>query len=150
MEEKKKEETIDTLKMEEKKKEETIDTLIIEGIVISAYVGKSRFSDQEKSRLAIQSDSIPYDQITAFKESGNKLTPAWFKDRNGYMNLASVYNIPVKNMKNREITFEEFTQLDTAIGSKIRLSVIQRDGAIYPKAFKILEEGTPRDPFEEL
>lgn len=140
MEEKKTNETVD----------ETVDTLIIEGVVISAYVGKSRFSDQEKSRLAIQSDSIPYDQITAFNDSGNKLTPAWFKERNGYMNLASVYNIPVKDLKNKEITFEEFTQRDTAIGSKIRLAIIQRDGAIYPKAFKILEEGSPRDPFEGL
>lgn len=129
---------------------ETINNLIIEGIVISAYIGKSRFSDTEKSRLAIQSDSIPYDKITAFNESGAKLTPAWFKDKNGYMNLASIYDIPVKDVKGRQISFEEFVESETAIGSKIKISIVQRDGAIYPKAFRVLEEGEPRDPFEGL
>jgi hypothetical protein len=128
----------------------TIDNLIIEGTVISAYIGKSRFSDTEKSRLAIKSDSIPYDKITAFNESGAKLTPAWFKDKNGYMNLASIYDIPVKDVRGRQITFEEFVETETAIGSKIKISIVQRDGAIYPKAFRVLEEGEPRDPFEGL
>ncbi len=128
----------------------TIDNLIIEGTVISAYIGKSRFSDTEKSRLAIQSDNIPYDKITAFNESGAKLTPAWFKDKNGYMNLASIYDIPVKDVRGRQITFEEFVDSETAIGSRIKISILQRDGAIYPKAFRVLEEGEPRDPFEGL
>ena len=128
----------------------TENTLIIEGTVISAYIGKSRFSDVEKCRLTINSLTIPYDKITAFNESGAKLTPAWFKDKNGYMNLASLYDIPVRNSRGREITFEEFVDDETAIGSKIKLSVVQRDGAIYPKAFIVLEDGEPRDPFAGL
>ena len=128
----------------------TENTLIIEGTVISAYIGKSRFSDVEKCRLAIESKTIPYDKITAFKESGAKLTPEWFKDKNGYMNLASLYNIPVKTSRGYEITFAEFVETETAIGSKIKLSVVQRDGAIYPKAFIVLEDGEPRDPFAGL
>lgn len=128
----------------------TENTLIIEGTVISAYIGKSRFSDVEKCRLAIESKTIPYDKITAFEGSGAKLTPAWFKEKNGYMNLASLYNIPVRDSRGRELSFEEFVDLETAIGSKIKLSVVQRDGAIYPKAFVILEDGEPRDPFAEL
>lgn len=128
----------------------TDNTLIIEGIVISAYIGKSRFSDVEKCRLAIESKTIPYDKITAFKESGTKLTPAWFKDKNGYMNLASIYSIPVKDSRGREIEFAEFVESETAIGSKIKLSVVQREGAIYPKAFIVLEDGEPRDPFAGL
>lgn len=128
----------------------TDNTLIIEGTVISAYVGKSRFSDVEKCRLAIESKTIPYDKITAFNESGARLTPSWFKDKNGYMNLASLYNIPVKDSRGREISFSEFVETETAIGSKIKLSVTQREGAIYPKAFIVLEDGEPRDPFAGL
>lgn len=128
----------------------TDNTLIIEGTVISAYVGKSRFSDVEKCRLAIESKTIPYDKITAFNESGARLTPSWFKDKNGYMNLASLYNIPVKDSRGREISFSEFIETETAIGSKIKLSVTQREGAIYPKAFIVLEDGEPRDPFAGL
>ena len=66
------------------------------------------------------------------------------------MNLASLYNIPVKDSRGRELSFSEFVELETAIGSKIKLSVVQRDGAIYPKAFVVLEDGEPRDPFEGL
>lgn len=128
----------------------TDNTLIIEGTVISAYVGKSRFSDVEKCRLAIESKTIPYDKITAFNESGARLTPSWFKDKNGYMNLASLYNIPVKDSRGREISFSEFVETETAIGSKIKLSVTQHEGAIYPKAFIVLEDGEPRDPFAGL
>lgn len=128
----------------------TDNTLIIEGTVISAYVGKSRFSDVEKCRLSIVSKTIPYDKITAFNESGARLTPSWFKDKNGYMNLASLYNIPVKDSRDREISFSEFVKTETAIGSKIKLSVTQREGAIYPKAFIVLEDGEPRDPFAGL
>ena len=128
----------------------TDNTLIIEGTVISAYIGKSRFSDVEKCRLAIESKTIPYDKITAFKESGAKLTPAWFKDKNGYMNLSSIYSIPVKDSRGRQIEFAEFVETEAAIGSKIKLSVTQRDGAIYPKAFIVLEDGEPRDPFAGL
>lgn len=135
-------------------KKETTDqvtkSIIIEGIVKSAYIGTSKFSDTRKNRLALQSDAIPYDEITAFVNAGTKLTPAWFKDKNGYMNLASIYNIPVKDIKGREITFEDFCELETAIGSKIRIALTQKDGAIYPRAFIVLEEGEARDAFEGL
>lgn len=128
----------------------TIDNLIIEGTVISAYIGKTRFSDTEKCRIGIQSSTIPYDKITAFEDSGSRLTPAWYKDKTGYINLASIYNIPVKDIKGREITFKDFVESETAIGSKIKISITQREGALYPKAFVVIEEGEPRDPFDGL
>lgn len=139
--------------MANKSNETTVTTnndLIIEGIVSSAYIGKSRFSDVEKKRIAIKCDTIPYDQITAFKDSGNKLTPSWFKDKTGYINLASIYNIPVKDTRGREITFEEFCEMETSIGSKIKIAIKQSEGALYPKAFVILEDGEPRDAFAGL
>lgn len=134
-------------KNEEKK---TVDNIIIEGVVKSAYIGKTKFSDTVKNRIAVHSDSIPYEQITAYKEVGNKLTPAWYKDRTGYINLASIYNIPVMGVKNEVMTFEEFTENERAIGSKIRMSITQKEGSVYPKAIKILELGEERDPFEGL
>lgn len=127
-----------------------VDNLIIEGVVSSAYIGGSKFNETKKNRLAVKSETIPYDSITAFEGVGNKLTPAWFKEKNGYINLASIYNIPVMDPKNNILTFEEFTNSETAIGSKIRMSIVQRDGAVYPKAIKILEWGEERDPFEGL
>ena len=134
----------------ENKDKKTVDNIIIEGVVKSAYIGKTKFSDTVKNRIAVQSNTIPYDQITAYKEVGNKLTPAWYKDRTGYINLASIYNIPVMGIKNEIMTFEEFTENERAIGSKIRMSITQKEGSVYPKAIKILELGEERDPFEGL
>lgn len=131
-------------------KEKTVDNIIIEGVVKSAYIGKTKFNDTVKNRIAVQSDTIPYDQITAYNEVGNKLTPAWYKDRTGYINLASIYNIPVMGIKNEVMTFEEFTENERSIGSKIRMSITQKEGSVYPKAIKILELGEERDPFEGL
>lgn len=127
-----------------------VDNLIIEGIVKSAYIGGTKFSEVKKNRLAVQSDSIPYDKITAYEGVGSKLTPAWFKDKNGYMNLASLYNIPVCDFRGTIMTFEEFCNNERAIGSKVRMSITQREGSVYPKAIKILEYGEERDPFEGL
>jgi hypothetical protein len=136
--------------MDTENKEKSVDNIIIEGVVKSAYIGKTKFSDKVKNRIAVQSDNIPYDQIIAYKEAGNKLTPAWYKDRTGYINLASIYNIPVMGIKNDIMTFEEFTENERSIGSKIRMSITQKEGSVYPKAIKILELGEERDPFEGL
>lgn len=134
----------------EKKEKKTVDNIIIEGVVKSAYIGGSKFNETKKNRIAVKSDSIPYDQITAYEGVGNKLTPAWFKDKTGYINLASIYNIPVMGVKGEIMTFEEFTENERAIGSKIRMSITQKEGSVYPKAIKILELGEERDPFEGL
>lgn len=127
-----------------------VDNIIIEGVVKSAYIGGSKFSDTKKNRVAIQSDSIPYDAITAYDGVGSKLTPAWYKDKNGYINLASIYNIPVLDPKGLVMEFADFCNDEKAIGSKVRMSIVQREGAVYPKAFKVVEWGEPRDPFEGL
>lgn len=124
--------------------------LIIDATVTSAYRGTTKFDDKVKNHLNIQSDAIPYDQISAYDKSGARLTPAWFKDKSGYMNLSSNYNIAVKLTNGRTISFEDFASLDTARGSKIKIKVRQTEGAIYPIAFVVTEDGVPSDPFEGL
>ena len=127
-----------------------LEVLIIEGVVTEARIGKTRFSDTEKYRVSLRSDSIPYDNIHAFDKSGAKLTPKWFKDKSGYINLASLYPIPVKNSKGSEIDFDTWIRDYNSLGSTIKISVIQKDGALYPKALKVIEDGEARDPFEDL
>lgn len=136
----------------------TTNTLIIEGEIVSAYVGGAKNDPEKLNRLAIKSDSIPYESITAFEGSKDRYIPAWFKDKTGYINLKSRYNIPVKDskatqfqgLKGHTIDFAEFVERETVIGSKVRISIIQRDGALYPKALVVLEDGEPKDPFEGL
>ena len=124
--------------------------IIIEGQIVEARVGRSRFSEDIKSRLAIKSDSIPYDDIIAYKDVGPRMTPAWYKEKTGYINASSRFNIPVLAINGRELSFEEWLETGLAIGSKVRAKFSQKDGAIYPVAIKVLENGDKVDPFEGL
>lgn len=125
-------------------------TFIIEGIIIEARVGRSRYSEDIKSRIAIKSDAIPYDSITAYQDAGPRMTPAWFKDKSGYINASSRFNIPVLNDKGRELSFEDWIETGIAIGSKVRAKFTQKEGAIYPVAIMVLENGEKIDPFEGM
>ena len=126
------------------------NVIIIEGTVVEARIGKSRYSEDIKNRVALKSDSIPYDSITAFETVGAKLTPSWFKDKTGYINVSSMYDIPVKDIKDKIIDFDEWISEYNALGSKVKMSLTQKEGALYPKAIRVIENGEDRDPFEDL
>lgn len=127
-----------------------LKVVVVEGTITEARFGKTRFNDTEKYRIGIRSEAIPYDEIKAFEKSGSKLTPKWFKDRTGYLNLASVYTIPVKDSKGREIDFTEWLNNYNVLGSQVKVSIIQKEGAVYPKAIKVIADGEARDAFEDL
>ena len=139
-----------TSNQEEKKGKEIV---IVEGTVVSARIGTSRFDDKEKCRLSIKCEPTTLDYAKfekAYEKSGSRLTPNWVKDKDGYINLNSKFNIPCKDITGKAITFEEFTEKSTALGSEIKLSLTIKDGAIYPVAFKVLQEGEELNPFEGL
>lgn len=136
--------------MEQEVKKELLKKLIIEGVVVSARYGATKFDDNNKYRIAIKSDSINYDEIHAYDNVGTKLTPSWLKNRDGYINLASIYSIPVMNALGKQIDFDDWLADYNVLGSKIRVSIKQKDGAIYPEAIKVLEDGEERDPFADL
>lgn len=124
--------------------------IVVEGIIVEARHGKTRYSDELKNRVALKSETIPYDKITAFENVGPRLTPSWFKDKTGYLNVSSMYNIPVKDTKDKIIDFDDWISEYNALGSKVKMSLIQKEGALYPKAIKVIENGEERDPFEDL
>ena len=124
--------------------------IVVEGIIVEARHGKTRYSEELKNRVALKSESIPYDKIKAFENVGPRLTPSWFKDKTGYLNVSSMYNIPIKDTKDKLIDFDDWVSEYNALGSKVKMSLIQKEGALYPKAIKVLENGEDRDPFEDL
>ena len=137
-------------KQEEKKGKEIV---IVEGIVVSARIGTSRFDENVKNRISIKCEPNTLDYAKfekAYENSGSRLTPNWVKDKDGYINLSSKFDIPCKDLRGKAITFEEFTEKTTALGSTVKLSLTIKEGAVYPVAFKILEEGEEIDPFEGL
>lgn len=128
------------------------DYIIIVGTLKKAYFGKTKFDEEEKYRVTIYNDSMPYDLITAYDDTPAKLQPGWFKDAEGYMNLNSKFSFPVKDIKGKEILLEEY--LSGAYGephnAKVMVKIRQKDGAIYPVALKVMEDGEPVDAFEGM
>lgn len=133
--------------MKKEAKKEEFKDVIIEGKVVSAYYGKTKYDDEKKYRLSVFSEVIDYTEFTAFDNSGAKLTPAWFKDQKGYINLSSKFDIPVMNTDGEEITTEEWLDTKKAVHSFIKLKVRQKEGAVYPAAIIVVEDGEEADPF---
>ena len=134
-----------------KEAKKAMNNIIVEGTIVSARFGSTKFDDNNKYRIAIESDSIDYDSIHAYDNVGSKLTPSWFKDKTGYINLSSIFDIPIQDVNGKRIDFEEWIGEDyNALGSKVKVSIKQKEGALYPIAIKVIEEGEERDPFEGL
>lgn len=136
--------------MEQEVKKELLKKLIVEGVVVSARYGATKFDDNNKYRVAIKSDSINYDEIHAYDNVGTKLTPSWLKNRDGYINLSSIYSIPVMDARGKQIDFDDWLVEYNVLGSLVKVSIKQKDGAIYPEAIKVLEDGEERNPFADL
>lgn len=136
--------------MEQEMKKELMKKLIVEGVVVSARYGANKFDDTNKYRIAIKSDDINYDEIHAYDNVGTKLTPSWFKNRDGYINFSSIYSIPVMDAGGKRISFDEWLENYNVLGSIVKVSFKQKDGAVYPEAIKVLEDGEERDPFADM
>ena len=136
--------------MEQEVKKELLKKVIVEGVIVSARYGATKFDDNNKYRVAIKSDSINYDEIHAYDNVGTKLTPSWLKNRDGYINLSSIYSIPVMDARGKQIDFDDWLAEYNVLGSVVKVSIKQKDGAIYPEAIKVLEDGEERDPFADL
>lgn len=132
------------------KKETENKVIIIRGVnVVRAYFGSTKFNPNEKNHITLKGD-IPYDEIIAYKNVGNKLTPTWFKNREGYMNLASVYDVPVRTENNRVISFSDWIEECNPISSEVNVKVIQKDGAVYPVAIDVIKDGEEQNPFLDM
>lgn len=135
---------------QKKEQSKVMENVIVEGVIVSARYGSTKFDDRNKYRFSIKSDSIPYDEIVAYEGVGTKMTPAWFINQDGYINLASIYSIPVLNSEGIKTETDAWFNTDNVIGSKVRVSIRQKEGAVYPVAIKVLEDGEERDPFKDL
>lgn len=85
-----------------------------------------------------------------FKDVGKKYIPSWFKEQSGEMFLKSRYDFGVLTTDETRTKFSEWVESGTTVGSKIRLKVVLKDGIIYPKAIKVLEDGEQIDLFADM
>ena len=133
--------------MKKETKKQEFKDVIVEGKVVSAYYGTTKYDDDKKYRLSIYSEVIDYTEFSAFDNSGAKLTPAWFKEQKGYINLSSRFDIPVMNTDGEEMTTQEWLDTKKAVHSFIKLKVRQKEGAVYPAAIIVVNDGEEADPF---
>lgn len=136
--------------VETQEQEKKLQKMIIEGTVVTARYGATKFDETNKYRISLRCDNLDYDAIHAYDNVGPKLTPAWLKNRDGYINLSSIYEIPIKDALGKLIDFETWVSEYNALGAKVKVSIKQKDGAIYPQALMVLEDGEDRDPFEGM
>lgn len=136
--------------MAKKEATKTYETIVVRGIIKKAYVGKTKFSDDVKSRITIFNKEFDYSQITAYDDQPAKLTPGWFKDAEGYINLASGFGIDVQTVSGKVISFEDWiTNFDTH-NADVAVKIRQKEGACYPVAIKVYGDGEPVDNFADM
>lgn len=124
--------------------------LIIRGVkVVRAFYGRTKFNPTEKNHITVNGD-IPYDDIVAYEKVGTKLTPSWFKKREGYMNLATGYDLPVRTENSRVIPFSDWIEDCNPINSEVNVKIIQKEGVCYPVAIDVIKDGEEQNPFLDM
>lgn len=90
--------------------------------------------------------------LDAFKNSGDAWTPTWLKKFDGYVNLATNYELPAKDNRGHEYDSVEDLIADKFpwMGADVKVSINLKDGAIYPVSIIFLNEGKSFNPFEEF
>ena len=120
--------------------------LVFIATVKRAFIGATKYDDKSKNRLTLYNPDFDYSLITAYDNAPAKLTPSWFKDAEGYINLNSKFDIPVKDKDGTILTFEEWVLTDTN-NAIVKAKIRQKEGSVYPVALVVLEEGEPVDNF---
>lgn len=120
------------------------------GKVVRAFFGTTDYDDKNKNRVTLFAEDLDYSAIWAFNDCGPKYTPAWLKDAEGYINLSSKYDIPVKDKKGRKISFDDWLEAGLYRGAIVKAKIRQTEGAVYPVCLVIVEDGEEFDPFEDM
>lgn len=118
--------------------------------VVRAFVGTTEYDDKSKNRVTLFAENFDYSAIWAYNECGPKFTPSWMKDAEGYINLASKYDIPVKDIDGNKISFDDWLEAGLYRGAIVKAKIRQTEGAVYPVCLVVVEDGEEFDPFEDM
>lgn len=134
--------------------------MVIKGKLITCKRQVKEFKGQtQKEKLYITlaeaelSDKQKEALKEAFKDAGKNFTPAWIKKFDGYVNTATEYDLPCRDLEGNEhqsiedwITDSKFPYM----GAEVKLSIDVKEGAVYPRALIFLTEGKPFNAFAEF
>lgn len=131
--------------------------VISNGIVLSARYGTTKHSKVDMYRVSVRYTDEAMEELIEvgkefFKEAGKKMTPSFLKKREViedtgveciYLNYHSKYEIPVKGNSVNEVT-------DILPGARVKVATVFKEGAFYPRAILVLENGEEINPFEGM
>lgn len=123
--------------------------LVFIATVKRAFIGTTKYDDNIKNRVTLYNPDFDYTLITAYDKAPAKYTPSWFKDADGYINLNSKFDIPVKDQDGTILTFKEWVSTDTN-NAIVKAKIRQKDGTVYPVALVVMEPGEPVVTFDGM
>lgn len=134
--------------------------MIIKGKLIVCKRDKKEFKGKEtkeKLYITLAEVELSKEQMKelqdAFKEAGKKFTPSWISNFEGYVNLATEFELPCMDLEKKQYdSVEDFIKTSNFPyrGAPVKVSVNLKEGAIYPNSLKFTGEGRPFNPFSEF
>ena len=134
--------------------------MIIKGKLIVCKRTEKEFkgkTQKEKLYVTLAEVKLSDEKLTelkeAFKDAGNKFTPSWIKKFEGYVNLATEFELPCIDLDgDKHDSVEDFIKNEKFpwISAECKVSVNIKDGALYPNSIKFLSEGKQFDAFAEF
>lgn len=134
--------------------------MIIKGKLIVCKRTEKEFkgkTQKEKLYVTLAEVKLSDEKLTelkeAFKDAGNKFTPSWIKKFEGYVNLATEFDLPCIDLDgDKHDSVEDFIKNEKFpwISAECKVSVNIKDGALYPNSIKFLSEGKQFDAFAEF
>ena len=134
--------------------------MVIKGKLITCKRQVKEFKGKDiKEKLYVTlaevtlSDSKKKELNEAFKDAGKNFTPAWVKKFEGYVNLATEYELPCRDLEgNDHDSIEEYIKESgfPYMSAEVKCSINIKEGAVYPSAIVFLSEGKPYNPFAEF
>lgn len=128
--------------------------LIVCKRTVKEFKGKEQ---KEKLYVTLAEVKLSDEKLTelkeAFKDAGNKFTPSWVKKFDGYVNLATEFELPCIDLDgDKHDSVEDFIKNEKFpwISAECKVSVNIKDGALYPNSIKFLSEGKQFDAFAEF
>lgn len=87
-----------------------------------------------------------------FKDSGKKFTPDWILKFEGYVNLATKFELPARLLDGTEVDSVEAAIKEGYkwMSAPCKISINLKDGALYPNAIVFTGEGKGINPFAEF
>lgn len=134
--------------------------MVIKGKLITCKRQVKEFKGKEsKEKLYITVAEVELSKkqkeelTTAFKDAGKNFTPDWVKNFKGYVNVATEFELPCKDIDGNEYgSVERFIKEESFpyMGAEVKVSLNVKDSAVYPNAIIFLSEGKPYNPFAEF